>query len=76
MKKLITGIVLIMFISSCCNRECLQENERRENETYGELLYKTDHCRYYCLQKNGFGTCKVVVCDCDSGYYGNASTSW
>ncbi len=41
-----------------------------------ELILKTEHCRYYCLARNGYDNCKQMICECDSGYSCDSSISW
>ena len=72
MKKL----VLILGIALLFSCKKVERTEVVDEKPKPELLYETEHCRYYCLQKNGFGTCKVITCDCDEGYSCDASTSW
>lgn len=61
-------IVFITLFSSC-------ETKKERTKNYGEpvLLYKTEHCRVICLQKNGWGKCVTAVAECDSGYNMNVS---
>lgn len=72
MKKLILATLLII-VTSCNNNYDKQQSQQSE---VPELIYETEHCRYYCLQKNGFHACKIVTCDCDAGYSCDASVSW
>lgn len=41
-----------------------------------QLILETEHCKYYCLARNGYDNCKMVVCECDAGYSCDASVSW
>lgn len=67
MKKVI--IILSVLLYSCeCNDKPKSENK--------ELIFQTEHCRWYCLSRNGFNNCKVVACECDEGYDADASVSW
>ena len=59
-----------------CFANCTESEKKQEPKQTKELIFETEHCRYYCLAKNGFGNCKVVVCECDEGYSGDASVSW
>lgn len=52
-----------------------KDNTAQERQP-AELMMETKHCRYYCLEKNSFGKCKVIVTECDSGYAADASVSW
>ena len=70
MKKI--GIILLMLIASSCEqRQCYTPNKEIK-----ELIMKTEHCRYYCLARDGFGNCKMVICECDSGYNADVSLTW
>lgn len=62
-----------MILSSC---DDVYDHKDKAKIEKGDLLFKTQHCRYYCLSYDGLKNPKVVVCDCDSGYAGNVSTSW
>lgn len=59
-----------------CFTHCTDYEKKQEPKETKELIFETEHCRYYCLAKNGFGNCKVVVCECDEGYSADASVSW
>jgi hypothetical protein len=68
---------LIILIAALALFSCESERaKRREERNKPELIYETDHCRYYCLADDGFGNCKVMTCDCDEGYSCDTSTSW
>jgi hypothetical protein len=64
-------VLLAVVLSACSNNET-----KREPREAKELILQTEHCRYYCLSRNGYGNCKIVVCECDEGYTGDASVSW
>lgn len=64
--------VLLAVVLSACENSTVKTEPKETNE----LIFETEHCRYYCLEKNGYGTCKVVVCECDEGYTGDVSVSW
>lgn len=68
MKVIIVAICAIA-LSGC-------DDSKKETKQTPELMFKTEHCRYYCLEKNGFSNCKVSVCECDSGYQSDISISW
>ena len=71
--KLIIAICLII-VSGCGDNKPVN-NDYRNNQKV-QLIYKTEHCRYYCVEKNGLGNCKVTICECDSGFQGDVSNSW
>ena len=71
MKRIIIAICLIGLIS--CKNDTNRKNEQKSTP---DLMFETEHCRYYCLQENAIGACKVSVCECDSGYQADVSVSW
>jgi hypothetical protein len=69
------SVLFCAVFSSCIDEEKRSKREREYIERK-ELIYKTEHCRYYCLERNGLEQCKVVICECDSGYSADVSVSW
>lgn len=63
--------LLCLCFTNCTN----SERKQRANQTK-DLILETEHCRYYCIGRNGLGNCKVVVCECDEGYSCDTSNSW
>ncbi len=66
MKKLMFMLFVLILASCDCGK--------RKKQT-PELLFETEHCRYYCLERP-IGACKIVTCDCDKGYECDASNGW
>jgi hypothetical protein len=69
------SLLLCTVFYSCIDEEKRSKREREYIERK-ELIYKTEHCRFYCLERNGLEQCKVVICECDSGYNADVSVSW
>ena len=69
MKKLI--IAAIILIASCRSENYKAPEMCRKPK----LLYKTEHCRVYCLEQNGYGRCLTVISECDSGYSMNVDVT-
>lgn len=65
-----------MLMAFCACPSSSEKVEPPIQNEFKELILQTEHCRYYCLSRNGFGNCKIVICECDSGYTGDASVSW
>ena len=77
MKNLYYILTLIVISFTSCREITNKEEKVVETKNLEpELLLETEHCRYYCLARNGFDTCKIVICECDEGYSCDASTSW
>jgi hypothetical protein len=75
MKKVIS-VILVTIVTSSCIDERDYAQRQREHIEYKELIFETEHCRFYCLERNGSKHCMVIVCECDSGYSADVSTSW
>ena len=73
--KTLTRYVLYTFLCLCFTN-CINYEKKQEPKQTKTLIFETEHCRYYCLASDGWGNCKVVVCECDKGYSGDASVSW
>ena len=71
------GIILLMLIASSCEqRQTKNQAELNTQKEVKELIMETEHCRYYCLARDGYGNCKMVICECDSGYNADVSLTW
>lgn len=69
------SLLLAAGLCSCDNYDRTKEYGKSKIKD-NELILQTKHCRYYCLERNGYGQCKLVVCECDSGFNADASVSW